>query len=156
MPRITCRQPSTGKPINITVVNVPIVYTTIVEAPDFSVPDPSATQYVDRDPNNAARGIAAGQVFCLTPLVARNKNSVARWIEVRLITEAGIAVDAMGRYLVPAGETVAIPMQGRSLVKRVAAGANGERLQVRAEAANTFDLWMSVSEQASDEHVGVL
>jgi hypothetical protein len=49
-----------------------------------------------------------------------------------------------------------IPLQGRSLVKRLPNAANGDRLQVRATTANTFDVWSSASEQASAENVGVI
>jgi hypothetical protein len=156
MPRITCRQPSTGKPLNIRAENVGSSFVTIAEAPDFSVPDPSGTGYTVRDPLDATRGIAPGEVFFLTPLMARNLTASARWIEVRLLTEGGTENDAIGRVAVPAGETVAIPVQGRSLVKRNAAGANGDRLQVRADAADAFDVWASADERASAEHVGVV
>lgn len=155
MPRITCRQPSTGRPVNVRAEDVGTAWVTLVEASDFSLPDPSLANYSDRDPLDASRGIAPGEVFFLTPLMARNLASAARWIEVRLLTEAGVENDALGRFIVPAGETVAIPVQGRSLVKRVAAGANGDRLQVRAEASSAFDVWASAEERPAAEHVGV-
>lgn len=156
MPRITCSQPSTGKPINVALSDLGTAWTTIAEAPDFSVPDPSQQAYAVRDPLDASRGIAVGEVFFLTPLLARNLAGASRWIEVRLLLENGTENDAMGRFIVPAGETVSIPMQGRSLVKRNAAGSNGDRLQVRAEAAASFDVWAAANEQAAAEHVGVV
>lgn len=156
MARITCRQPSTGKPINVRYENVGTTFVTIAEAPDFSVPDPSGSSYTDRDPLDSSRGIAAGEIFFLTPLMAKNKTAGTRIIEVRLISESGAINDAFGAIKVPAGETVTIPLQGRSLIKRVAAGTNGDRLQVKADAANAFDVWASANEQASAEHVGVV
>ena len=154
--RITCRQPSTGKPVNVSNNSVGTSWITLVEAPDFSVPDPSGSQYTARDPNDSSRGIAAGEIFFLTPLFAKNKTVSTDWIEVRLRTEAGANNDAMGRITVPAGESVAIPIQGRSLVKRVSTSANGDTLMIRAGTTNSFEVWTSANEQASAEHVGVV
>jgi hypothetical protein len=156
--RITCRQPSTGKPINVANNSVGTDWIILVEAPDFSVPDPSGSQYTARDPADPtnSRGIAAGEVFFLTPLFAKNKTVSTDWIEVRLRTEAGANNDAMGRITVPAGESVAIPLQGRSLVKRDSTSANGETLLIRAGTTNSFEVWASANEQASAEHVGVV
>lgn len=156
MARIVCRQPSTGKPINYRVESLGTDWINIAEAPDFSVPDPSGSQYPDRDAD-PSRGIAAGEVFLLTPLVAKNKTVSTQWIEVRFRPESGAGAnnDAFGRITVPAGESVAIPLQGRSLVKRVATSSNGDILYVRASAAGSFDVWISGNEQASAEHVGV-
>jgi hypothetical protein len=155
MTRITCRQPSTGKPINIRLESVGINWTTIAEAPDFSVPDPSGATYVNRD-TDPSRGIAAGEVFFLTPLVAKNKTGSNATISVRFLPENTVATnDAIGDILVPAGQSVAIPIQGRSLVKRFANSTNGDRLQVKSSVSGAFDVWASVNEQASAEHVGV-
>ena len=156
MARITCRQPSTGKPVNIHAESVGLSWTTIAEAPDFSVPDPSGSQYTSRDPSDSSRGIAAGEIFFLTPLMAKNKTAASRTIEVRFISEAGATNDAFGRIIVPAGESVAIPLQGRSLVKRISTSSSGDIIQVKADAASAFDVWASVNEQASAEHVGVV
>lgn len=155
MPRIVCRQPSTGKPINAAASNVGDTFVIIAEAPDFSVPDPSGSQYPNRDPTDASRGIAAGEVFFLTPLLAKNKTANTCWIEIRLQTENGANNDAFGRTNVPSGETIAIPLQGRSLVKANSASSNGDILLVRGQEANSFDVWASANEQASAEHVGV-
>lgn len=155
MARIKCRQPSTGKPINIRYENVGVEFVTIAEAPDFSVPDPSFSTYTDRDPADASRGIAPGELFFLTPLMAKNKTNATRIIEIRFITEDGIINDAFGGVKVPAGETVAISLQGRSLVKRNYLGINGDRLQVKSDGSSSFDVWASANEQTSAEHVGV-
>lgn len=155
MPRITCKTPASGKPLNITSVNVPTTFTTIADAPDFSVPDPSGS-FTQRDPLDATRAIRPGEIFLLTPLAVYNKTATARWIEVQLVTEAGTTVLAPGRVTVPAGDTVYIPIQGRSLTKRVAGGPNGDRLQIRAEAASALDAWLSAEERLSAEHIGVV
>lgn len=161
MARITCRQPSTGKPINIRYESVPDTFVTIAEAPDFSVPDPSESQYPGtayRDPTNSSRGIAAGEIFFLTPLIVKNKTGGSCIIEVRFIAEgntASVVNDALGATLIPAGESVAIPLQGRSLIKRTPATANGDLIQVKSSVSGACDVWASANEQASAEHVGV-
>ena len=153
MARITCRTPSTGKPIRVSMVNVTTSYTTIAEAPDFSVPDASV-KFTTRDPLDETRAVRPGEVFFLTPLAARNKDSATKWIEVILLTEDGITVE-LGRAKVPAGDTAFIPLQGRSLFKRDPNASNGDRIQIRAESNSVFDVWASAEEKLSNEHVGV-
>ena len=153
MARITCRTPSTVKEISVRQANVAITYTTIAEAPDFSVPDASL-KFDTRDPLDDTRAIRPGELFFLTPLSARNKTGSTAWIETQLITEANVTVN-FGRMSVPAGDTVFIPLQGRSLLKRDANASVGDRIQVRAETATTFDVWAAGEEKLSNEHTGV-
>jgi hypothetical protein len=151
--RITCKTPSTGKSIIVSQANVSTTFTTIAEAPDFSVPDPSEN-YTERDPLDNSRAIRPGEVFFVTPLAAKNKSANVVWVEVRLYTEANTAIE-FGRVAVPPGDTAFIPIQGRSLFKRDPAGTNGDRIQVRAESDNTFDVWSAAEEKLSAEHIGV-
>lgn len=153
MARIKCRTPSTGKPLSIRLDNVPTSYVTIAEAPDFSVPD-AAGNFPIRDPEDSTRTIKPGEVFFLTPMTARNKTANTAWIETQLYTESNVSIE-IGRVSVPAGDTVFIPIQGRSLLKRDANTANGDIIQIRAETANTFDIWVSAEEKLSSEHIGV-
>ena len=153
MSRITCKTPSTGRSFIVSQANVSTTYTTIAEAPDFSVPDPSEN-YATRDPQDNNRAIRPGEVFFVTPLAAKNKSASVVWVEIRLFTEANTAID-FGRVAVPPGDTAFIPIQGRSLFKRIADGTNGDRLQVRAEANNVFDVWSAAEEKLSAEHIGV-
>jgi hypothetical protein len=152
--RITCKTPSTGRAIIVSKVNVATTYEAVAEAPDFSVPDPSES-FTQRDPLDNTRAIRPGEIFFITPLAAKNKTATTRWIEVRLNTEAGTAVE-LGRIPVPPNDTAFIPIQGRSLFKRVAAGSNGDRLEVRAEVTNAFDVWGAAEEKLSAEHIGVV
>jgi hypothetical protein len=158
MTRIKCRQPSTGKPISVSNTTIGTDWINIAEAPDFSVPDPSRSGYPNsRDSTDISRGIAAGELFFLTPLVAKNITAGTDWIEVRFRREGGTANnDAFGRIYVPAGESVAIPIQGRSLVKRDYLSANGDIIYIRAGNTTSFHVWASANEQASAEHVGVV
>lgn len=153
--RIKCRTPSTGKPLTIRLDDVPTDYITIAEAPDFSVPD-AANTFPNRDPDAiTTRAIRPGEVFFLTPMTAKNKSGSTAWIETRLVTEQSLNVE-IGRISVPAGDTVFIPLQGRSLLKRDPnPNSNGDIIQVRAETGSTFDIWISAEEKLSSEHVGV-
>jgi hypothetical protein len=157
MARIKCRTPSTGKPLSITKQNVSTSYETIVEAPDFSVPDPSGTiaaqpEFVV-DPTDSSRAIRPGEVFFLSPLSARNKDSVTRWVETQLVKEDGTTIN-FGRVEVRAGDTAFIPLQGRSLFKRDASSSFGDRMQVRAETSDSFDVWSVAEEKLTAEHIG--
>jgi hypothetical protein len=153
MARITCRTPSTGKPLRIANANVSTTFTSIAEAPDFSLPDASES-YPVRDPLDDSRAIRPGEIFFLTPLSAKNKSGVTAWIETQLYTESNVAIE-LGRVEVPAGDTAFIPLQGRSLFKRDPNAINGDQLQVRSEFADTFDVWAAAEEKLSAEHAGV-
>lgn len=153
MPRITCRTPSTGKPVRVALANVSNTFVSISEAPDFSVPDAS-NKFPDRDPVDNSRAIRPGEIFFLTPLSAKNKDTVTRWIETRLVTEDSTVIE-FGKVEIPAGDTAFIPLQGRSLFKRTANGAVGDTLEVRAELSDIFDVWAAAEEKLSAEHSGV-
>lgn len=154
MARITCKTPSTGRAITVSLVDVTTNYTPIAEAPDFSVPDPSES-FPNRDPNDASRAIKSGEIFFITPVAAKNKTANTLWIEVRLVTENNTTIE-FGRAKVPANDTVFIPIQGRSLFKRNPDGIVGDRLEIRAEANSSFDVWASAEEKLSSEHIGVI
>lgn len=153
MARITCRTPSTGKPLRIIQTNVANTYVTIAEAPDFSVPDAS-NKFPDRDPTDDTRAIRPGEVFFLTPMTATNRDTEDRWIETILVTEDDETIE-VAKVIVPAGDTALIPLQGRSLLKRTANNATGDTIQIRAEISDVFDIWVAAEEKTSNEHVGV-
>lgn len=153
MARIKCRTPSTGKPIRVALSNVSNTYVSVAEAPDFSVPDAS-TKFPVRDPLDIGRAIRPGEIFFLTPMSAKNKDTVTRWIETRLVTEELDEIE-LGRIEVPAGDTAFIPLQGRSLFKRTANTVNGDTLEVRAELDDIFDIWAAAEEKLSSEHSGI-
>lgn len=128
--KITCKTPSTGKPINILVSDVPAEYTTIAEAPYYSVPDAS-NRYPVRDPDFStnSNGLREGEIFFVTPLSVRNKSTEAKEFAVRIVSEStfsspisDIAIDSnvveFSKIVIPAGDTAMIPLQGRSLYKR--------------------------------------
>lgn len=154
MARITCRTPSTGKPIRVALKDVPTTFTDIVDAPDFSIPDPSE-RFPVRDPLDQTRAILAGEIFFLTPLSAINKSGTDRWIEVKLVTEDNEEI-LFAKLEVPAGDTAFIPLQGRSIFKRDATGAVGDSIEIRAEVADVFDVWVSGEEKAAPDHAGIV
>lgn len=154
MARITCRTPSTGKSVRVALADVPNTYTTIAEAIDFSLPDTS-NKFSERDPLDLTRAIRPGELFFLSPISAKNKDTVKRWIDTILLTEDGFTIE-LGRVEVPAGDTAFIPVQGRSLLKRLPDETHGDRLQVRAELSNIFDVWAAAEEKLSSEHSGVV
>ena len=154
MARITCRTPSTGKTLKILKADVPTSYTTISEAPDFSVSDTS-NKFTARDSADNTRAIRPGEIFFLTPIACKNKKTTTQTMDTRLISEDGIIIE-LGRIEVPAGDTGFVPVQGRSLLKRTPAAAqNGDRLQIKASVDSAFDIWISAEEKLSSEHIGV-
>lgn len=153
MSRITCRTPSTGKPLTIALSNVGTSLTTVSEAPDFSVPDAS-NSYTVRDPLDNTRAIRPGEVFFLTPLAAKNKSSNLVWVTTSLYTENNVRIE-LANVAVPANDTAFIPLQGRSLFKRNANTSNGDIIQVQASISNSIDIWAAAEEKLSSEHIGV-
>ncbi len=154
MTRITCKTPSTGRSVTLSLVDVTSNYTTFAEAPDFSVPDPSEN-FPNRDPVDDTRAIKPGEIFFITPIAAKNKTANTLWIEVKLVNESNNSIE-FGRVKVPGFDTVFIPVQGRSLFKRDANGVLGDTLKIRAEANNSFDAWASAEEKLSSEHIGII
>lgn len=153
MARITCRTPSTGKPLRIIQADVANTFVTVAEAPDFSVPDAS-NKFPDRDPTDDTRAIRPGEIFFLTPIAAKNKDTVTRFIEIIYVTEDDETIE-VAKVDIPAGDTALVPLQGRSLLKRTANTVSGDTLQIKAEVENVIDIWVSAEEKTSNEHVGV-
>ncbi len=153
MARITCRTPSTGKPLRIIQADVANTFVTVAEAPDFSVPDAS-NKFPDRDPTDDTRAIRPGEIFFLTPIAAKNKDTVTRFIEIIYVTENDETIE-VAKVDIPAGDTALVPLQGRSLLKRTANTVSGDTLQIKAEVENVIDIWVSAEEKTSNEHVGV-
>lgn len=169
--RIKCRTPSTGRGISVRAPRTSLVsnvFVTIAESPDFSVPDPNRSFgnilniQVDnqvlaravRDPLDDLRAIRPGELFFLTPLSAKNTTGVTAWIDARIVTEFDDIIE-LGRLVVPANDTGFFPMQGRSLFKRDVTGTVGDKLQIRAQFSDTFDVWAAAEERPSNEHSGI-
>lgn len=153
MSRITCRTPSTGKPLRIVLNDISDLLTTIAEAPDFSIPDASS-KFEARDPVDNSRAIRPGEIFFLSPMAVKNKSSQTEFIEVYLKTEDELEIE-IGKLEIPEGDTGFVPLQGRSILKRNPVGVTGDRIQIKASSAGVLDIWVSAEEKLSSEHSGV-
>jgi hypothetical protein len=147
MARIYTDQPATGKPVLVFVPSgtnsglVPSGWTTLVEAPDFSVPLTTDEAFATLDPTDSDRELRPGEVFFETPLTVTNTTATTRWIEARMVMEgvSGQTVPVSARVPVPASETVYVPIQGLRLLKtNFASGVFGGRLQVQAEVGTAL------------------
>jgi len=146
MPRIKTDQPSSGKPLLLYVPSttnngfVPTTWTTIVEAPDFTIPASGDDGGV-LDPADAGRELRAGEVFIEAPLQAINHSATRRWVELQMLLEGsgGQAVAVSPQIAVPAKESIFVSIQGLRLLKTNLSNTGpGGRLQVRAEAADAI------------------
>lgn len=173
--KIKCKTPSTGRVRNFTYTNIPVkTWTTIAEAPYFSVPD-ARRVYPDRDPLDITRGLRSGEIFFMTPVFVRNTNYSnlppgvtgknptveTTLIDIRLLLENGTTVACPGIMTIPPGDTAMVPVQGRSLVKRFFNYSDGDKLQIYVySSAGTgsiapIEVWASAEEKPSSEHTGV-
>lgn len=151
MPRRNTDQPSSGEPFTLyipTATNngfVNTTWTTLAEAPDFSVPasgDDGATP----DPANTDRELRPGEVFLETPLTVVNTTATTRWVELQMILQgpstqfpsSGQTLPVTSQVPVPAGETIYLPIQGLRLLKDDFTSTTGHRLQIRAEVNNAL------------------
>jgi hypothetical protein len=164
MPRIKTDQPSSGKSLQLfipTATNsgfVNTTWTTIVEAPDFSIPTSGDTGIV-ADPDDNARELRPGEVFFESPLQVINTTSTTRWVELQVLLQGsgGQAIPASPRVPVPANESVFLQLQGQRLLKTdlggtIASPIPGGRLQVRAEVGNALTLLGSAVEYEAPTH----
>lgn len=142
--RITTRQPATARPELLAVEGVPTAWTTLAEAPDYSVEDTTRTWPNDRDPNDDLRRIQPGAALISTPVYVHNRDTQDRWVEFRVVTEGGTTA-MQARVTIPAGDTYSHPIAGITLTKRQIGTANGDRLQMRAEAASVIDVTATVN-----------
>ncbi|WBH17043.1 hypothetical protein [Sphingomonas radiodurans] len=153
MARIITRESAAAKPLRIALAGVPVDWTTILEANDFSVPDTSVRWpgVANRDPANADRRIQPGFALIEAPLMFHNTDVVERRIDIRILTEDAAEV-VQARITIPAGDTYMHPAPGQRLLKLTLASASGDRLQVRAEVAGVIHLTAAASEGAAEQH----
>jgi hypothetical protein len=158
MARINTDLPSSGKPIQIFIppaTNSGFVNTswfTILEAPDFSVPGTGDTGATP-DPLDSSRELRPGEVFLETPLAVSNTTSTSHSVEVQVVLQGGsTTVPLIIPTLVPAGETIYLPIQGLRLLKTNFAAANGDRIQIRSSNAASLKIFGSASELGAADH----
>lgn len=153
MPRIRTDQPSSGKPIQLFIPYagfVPSTWTTLVEAPDFSVPG-TGDSGVTLDPADSGRELRPGEIFIEAPLTCTNKDSAPRWVELQIVTQTNHAVPIGPQITIPAGEAIYVPVQGLRLLKTDFSG-NGDRLQIRASTGSSIKIIGSAVELEALTH----
>lgn len=154
MPRIRTDQPSSGKPLQLLIPSagfVPSTFTTIAEAPDYSVPGTGDTG-VTLDPADSSRELRPGEVFIEAPLTCINTDTVARWVELQLLSQTNHAVPWSPQILIPPKEAIYVPIQGLRLLKTNFTASSGDRLQIRASIGTAIRIMGSAVELEALTH----
>lgn len=154
MARIKTDQPSSGKPLQLLIPAggfVPNTFTTLAEAPDFSVPG-TGDAGVTLDPADSGRELRPGEVFLEAPLTTINTDTVTRWVELQILTQSGNTVPVTPQISIPAKEAVYLPIQGLRLLKTSFSAANGDRLQIRASTGSSIKVIGSAVELEALTH----
>lgn len=153
MSRILTAQPAVARPVRIHLRAVPGSWTTLIAAPDFSVPDPQqAWPAAFRDPEDANRRIQPGQVLFLAPLMIFNSDpNTSQTIEIRTILEEDGTVIDQAAITIPRRETYTHPIPGQRLLKLDPTTATGDALQVRASAPDLLHITGAAARGAIEE-----
>ena len=160
MPRINTDQPSSGKPLLIYIPSssnsgfVNTTWTTIAEAPDFSIPS-SGDDGIVVDPAASGRELRPGEVYFETPLQCINNTATSQWVELQMLLQgnSGQAIPLSPQVEVPAGESVYLAIQGQRLLKTDLTNTQpGGRLQIRAEVNNAIKINGNAVELEAQDH----
>lgn len=154
MARIKTDQPSSGKPLQLLIPSagfVPNSWTTLAEAPDFSIPSTGDPQ-VTLDPSDTGRELRPGEVFLEAPLTCINLDTTSRWVELQILTQTGHSCPVTPQISIPAKESVYLPIQGLRLLKTVFTASNGDRLQIRASTGSSIKIFGSAVELEALTH----
>lgn len=154
MTRIRTDQPSSGKPLQLFIPASAFVsssFTTIAEAPDFSVPGTGDTG-VTLDPADSSRELRPGEVFLEAPLTCINTDTVTRWVELQVLLQDNHTVPLSPQIPVPAKEAIYVPIQGLRLLKTQFGASNGDRLQIRASIGSAIKIMGSAVELEALTH----
>lgn len=154
MPRIRTDQPSSGKPLQLLIPSsgfVPSTFTTIAEAPDFSIPG-TGDSGVTLDPADSSRELRPGEVFIEAPLTCINTDTTTRWVELQLLTQTNATVPWSPQISIPPKEAIYVPIQGLRLLKTSFGAANGDRLQIRASIGSAIKIMGSAVELEALTH----
>jgi hypothetical protein len=154
MPRIRTDQPSSGKPLQLLISSagfVPSTFTTLAEAPDYSIPGTGDTG-VTLDPADTGRELRPGEVFLEAPLTCINTDTTTRWVELQILTQSNHAVPVTPQISIPPKESVYLPIQGLRLLKTTFSASNGDRLQIRASNGSSIKIIGSAVELEALTH----
>jgi hypothetical protein len=152
--RIRTDQPSSGKPLQLLIPSagfVPNSFTTLAEAPDFSIPGTGDTG-VTLDPADSGRELRPGEVFLEAPLTCINTDTTTRWVELQILTQSNHAVPVTPQISIPPKESVYLPIQGLRLLKTSFSAINGDRLQIRASNGSSIKVIGSAVELEALTH----
>ena len=155
MSRIRTDQPSTGKPVLLFIPSttnsgfVGSGWTTIAEAPDFSIPT-SGDEGVVVDPSDADRELRPGEIFIETPLAVTHVSGATAWVEAQIVLQgnSGQAIPITSKVPVPSGETCYLPIQGLRLLRELVVVAatsltsanNGRQYEISSIGTTDFTL----------------
>ena len=160
MTLIRTDQPSSGKPLLLFIPTsdnsgfVNTTWQTLAEAPYFSIPSSEDTGIVE-DPSDSTRELRPGEIFFEAPLGVVNTTATARWVQLRVVLEgtSGQQINLIPQVVVPAGETIYLPIQGLRLLKtNLANSEDGGRLQIQAEVNNALTVFGSAVELEAQTH----
>jgi hypothetical protein len=149
--RHTVRQAGAAVPRPIFVEAIGTAWQTILEAPDFSVPDPQRRFATDRDPADAERRIQPGFALIEAPIMFHNGSLNAVSVEISILREDDVRV-LQAVIRITAGETYLHPSPGQRLLKLDTNSAEGDRLQVKASEAGVVSVTSTGSEGAAEQH----
>lgn len=149
--RQTVRQAGAAVPVRILVESLGTDWQTVLEAPDFSVPDPQRRFPGARDPADAERRIQPGFALIEAPMMFFNGGTGTVTLEVSILREDGTRVRQAVIGIV-SQETYLHPAPGQRMLKRDPDTAHGDRMQVKASAASTVQLTSTASEGAAEQH----
>jgi len=145
------RQAGAAVPKPILVDAIGTAWDTILEAPDFSVPDPQRRFATARDPADTERRIQPGFALVEAPIMFHNSSPSTVTVEIGILREDGVRV-IQAAVAITAQETYLHPSPGQRLLKLDTASAEGDRLQVRASEAGVVSVTSTGSEGAAEQH----
>lgn len=140
MERIFTDLPSSGKPIQITLVDAPNEWVTVLEATDFSVP------------GDEAREVVPGQLYIVAPLIVSNKIGIPGTVQAKIVKENNTEVIVFPELPVPGNDALLIPINGQTLLKSSSESNHGDRLQILVSAEGSFDIFGNAVESEMPTH----
>lgn len=149
--RHTVRQAGAAVPRPIFVEAIGTAWQTILEAPDFSVPDTQVRWPDDRDPDDPERRIQPGFALVEAPMMFYNAGPLFLVLDISILREDGVRVE-QAQIEIETGETYLHPAPGQRLLKTDYTSANGDRFQVKASVAGQLRLTSTASEGAAEQH----
>ena len=157
--KIRTDQPSSGKPLLLFIpssVNDGFVdtdWTTIVEAPEFSIPSNGDNAVLD--PEDLDRELRPGEIYFETPLTVTNTSETSQWVELQIVLEgeSGQAIPVTPQITVPGKESVYLQIQGLRLLKTdLGNDEPGGLLQIRCQTSDTVTVIGSAVELEASDH----